>query len=221
MHRMTAVIWIVLVAMLTLPVPAGAETVYVSDDVEIAVRSGPAADRKIIAMVKSGKDLELVEKGEEWSMVRTATGKEGWIPNRYITTALPSAMALERVRQDYEALSGKYKELRAKSEQLDTQRKTTETDLSQSRKRQDELAQSYETLKRDSSDFLRLKQRNGEMAVELEAEKARSGKLEQENSELRRDGAIYWVLAGGGIMLGGFLMGIYSSSRRKQRSSLY
>ena len=212
--------WLLMILFCTLihSAASGAETVYVSEDFEVTIRTTPGADRKIIAMVKSGKPLELVEKGEEWSFVRVPNGKEGWVQTRYITTAQPSAMVLERVRQDHEGLEKKYKDLKDKFDALNSQKKTADGDLSQSRRHQEELSAAYETLKRESSEFLKIKQQHQDVSAKLEAERARSTKLDEENQEMKRDAVIQWVLAGGGIMLAGFFIGLFSSSRRKARA---
>lgn len=221
MKELSAWFCMVLMGMLILPEDSKAATVYVSEEFEITMRTGPAADRKIISMVKSGTAVEMLEKSEEWSLVRTPQGKEGWVLNRYISTSQPSAMVLERVRKDYEILTAKHKDLKERFDQLDAQKKATDADLTQKRRSIDELTVAHETLKRESADFLNLKQRHHEMATELEAEKARSAKLDEENLDMKRNYIIHWVLAGGGIMLIGFLIGLFSSSRRHPRSSLY
>ncbi len=104
--------WMVLIGLLILPAASVAETVYVSEDFEITMRTGPGTDRKIISLVQSGKALEILEKGDEWSMVRDHNGKEGWVLNRYITPNQPCAMVLGRVRQDFDVLTAKYKDLK-------------------------------------------------------------------------------------------------------------
>ncbi len=210
-----------LTCIMILPAAGSAETVYVSDDFEITVRTSPGSDRKIISLVKSGNALELLEKGEEWSMVRTPNGKEGWVLNRYISTSQPSAMVLARVRQDYDALAAKYKDLKEKFDQLEAQKKGTDADLSQGRRKLEEISAAYEALKKGSSEFLSLQQRHKEVTAELEAEKSRSASLDEENQEMKRDRIIQWVLTGAGVVLVGFFLGLFSSSRRKPRSSLY
>lgn len=221
MKKLNTWFWIVIIGALILPTASKAETVYVSEDFEITMRTGPGNDRKIISLIKSGSPMEILEKGQEWSMVRISSGKEGWVLNRYITTSQPSAMVLERVRKDYDVIAAKYKELKEKFERLDEQKKATDVAFTQSQRTQNELSAAYETLKKDSADFLRLKQRHQEMTAELEAEKALSAKLEKENLDMKRDRIIQWVLTGSGIMLVGFFIGFISSSRRKPRSSLY
>ena len=213
--------WMVLIGLLILPAASVAETVYVSEDFEITMRTGPASDRKIISLVQSGKALEILEKGAEWSMVRDHNGKEGWVLNRYITPNQPCAMVLGRVRQDFDVLTAKYKDLKDNFDNLSAQKKATDSDLSQNQKDRDELSTAYETLKKEAADFLKLKQRHKQVSADLEAEKTLSAKLDEENMQLKRSRIIQWVLTGGGIMLVGFFIGLFSSSRRKSRSSLY
>ena len=221
MKNLNACLWMVLIATLILPAVSRAETAYVSDEFEITVRTGPGTDNKIISLVKSGNALEILEKGEEWSKVRIPNGKEGWVLNRYITPSQPSALVLERVRKDYDVLAAKYKDLKERFGQLDAQKKTTDAELSESQRNLDEISAAYETLKKESSDFLKLQQRHKEMTAELEAEKSRSAKLDEENLQLKRNRIIQWVLTGSGIMLVGFFIGLFSFSRGKPRSSLY
>jgi SH3 domain protein len=213
--------WMVLIGLLILPAASVAETVYVSEDFEITMRTGPGSDRKIISLVQSGKALDILEKGEEWSMVRTLGGKEGWVLNRYLTASQPCAMVLDRVRQDYDVLAAKYEDLKENFDALNSQKKATDAELSQNQKDRDELNAAYETLKKDSSEFLKLKQRYKQVTAELETQKTLSAKLDEENMQMKRSRIIQWVLTGGGIMLVGFFIGLFSSSRRKSRSSLY
>jgi SH3 domain protein len=213
--------WMVLVGLLILPAASVAETVYVSEDFEITMRTGPGTDRKIISLVQSGRALEILEEGQEWSKVRDPNGKEGWVLNRYITPNQPCAMVLTRVRQDFDVLTAKYNDLKDNFDALNSQKKATDADLSQNQKARDELSTAYETLKKEAADFLKLKQAHKQVTADLDAEKTLSAKLDEENMQMKRSRIIQWVLTGGGIMLVGFFIGLFSSSRRKSRSSLY
>ena len=221
MKNLNVWIWMVLIGLLIPPAASVAETVYVSEDFEITMRTGPGTDRKIISLIKSGKSLEILDKGEEWSNVRTTNGKEGWVLNRYLTASQPSAMVLDQVRQDYDVLTAKFEDLKAKFGEVDAQKKASDANLSQSNQDRDELSTAYKKLKKESSEFLKLKQRHQQVTADLEAEKTRSAKLDEENMQMKRSRIIQWVLTGGGIMLVGFFIGLFSSSRSKSRSSLY
>ena len=221
MKTLNAWFCLVLIGLIVLPAIGGAETVYVSEDFEITMRTGPGTERKIISLVQSGKALEIMEKGEEWSMVRAPNGREGWVLNRYLTANQPSAMVLARVRQDYDVLTAQFEDLKERYAELSAQKKVSDADLSQNSQDLQELSASYENLKKESADFLKLKQRHEEITAELDAEKNRSAKLDDENMQMKRNRIIQWVWTGGGILFFGFLLGLFSSSRRKPRSSLY
>ncbi|MGD8701335.1 MAG: TIGR04211 family SH3 domain-containing protein [Desulfosarcina sp.] len=221
MKNLKAWFWMVLIGLLTMPSASVAQTVYVSENFEITMRTGPGTERKIISLVQSGKALEVIETGDEWSLVRAPNGKEGWVLNRYLTNDQPSAMVLARVRQDYDVLVAKYDDLKEKYNQLESKKKVIDANLSQNSQDLNELNNAYETLKKESADFLKLKNRHQQVTADLEAEKNRSAKLDEENMQMKRNRIIQWVWTGGGIMLLGFFLGLFSSSRRKPRSSLY
>ncbi|MBW2602141.1 MAG: SH3 domain-containing protein, partial [Deltaproteobacteria bacterium] len=59
------------------------ETKYVTDVFDVMVRTGPDLSHKIIAMPKSGTQIEILEmpdeqEDSEWANVRLPNGKEGW-----------------------------------------------------------------------------------------------------------------------------------------------
>jgi SH3 domain protein len=118
-------------------------------------------------------------------------------------------------------LVAKYDDLKEKYNQLESKKKVIDANLSQNSQDLNELNNAYETLKKESADFLKLKNRHQQVTADLEAEKNRSAKLDEENMQMKRNRIIQWVWTGGGIMLLGFFLGLFSSSRRKPRSSLY
>jgi SH3 domain protein len=217
MKNLNTWLWMVLIGALIMPTAATAETVYVSENYEITMRTGPATDRKIISLVESGTALTVVEKGQDWSKVRTQNGRMGWVLNRYITTNEPCAMVLDRVRQDYDVLSAEFADLKVQFDTLKSQKNVVDADLSQSQQDRNQLRNAYETLKKESAEFLKLKKRHEQVSADLEMERTRSAKLDEENMQMKRGNVIRWVLTGGGIMLVGFFIGLFSSSRRKSR----
>ncbi len=58
---------------------------YVNDTLTITVRTGPALDRKIIALPAVGQEMEVLNTENDWSLVRLPNGKEGWVLSRFIT----------------------------------------------------------------------------------------------------------------------------------------
>ena len=79
--------------LILLPVAhADAQTVWVSDQFEVMLRTGPSTNNAIERMLPSGTALEVMERDEEagYARVRTAAGTEGWVLTRYLMNE-PSA----------------------------------------------------------------------------------------------------------------------------------
>jgi len=214
-------LFVVLIASWAFPAASPAQTVYVSKNFEITMRTGPSATHKIIALIPCGKSLDLVDQGAEWSMVRTPDGKEGWVLDRYLTPEKPCAMVLEQTIRDRDGLREKLEDQQQTFDDLREQKKLIESQLSDIRKERDELHHAYEVLKSESSDYLSLRKQYQTMEADFEEEKARSSRLYEENRQIKRNRIIQWVITGGGIMLVGFFIGLYSSKGRRPRSSLY
>ena len=97
-------IWIIFPA---LSVQAG--SMYVTDILKVTLRTGPSIDNKIIKLIESGQKVEVVEPGQEWSLVRIFDGQEGWILNRYLIPNETNKLNLERLDAEHSNLKTKFK----------------------------------------------------------------------------------------------------------------
>ena len=72
--------------LLVLSGNAVAETRYVSDTLEITMRSGKGTSFGITRMLRSGTPVEVlnVDKKSGYTQVRTNSGKEGWVLSRFL-----------------------------------------------------------------------------------------------------------------------------------------
>ena len=129
---------------------AGAETVYVSDEIKLTVRSGPGTDRKILDIVSTGERMEILEDGEEWVLIRLSDEKEGWVLKRYLSTEKPSQLKLEELQNKHGRLASKADELTKENETLKASNAKVNQDLQEKTKALEEMTRSYEELKQDS-----------------------------------------------------------------------
>jgi len=84
--------------------PVLAENKYVNDTMNITMRTGPANDRKIISLLGIGQKVEVLQKGDEWTLVRLTNGKEGWVISRFLTDKIPSKIELNVLKSKHKAL---------------------------------------------------------------------------------------------------------------------
>lgn len=81
-----------------LSVTASAEVMYITDKWRFEVRESPCWDCKIVRSLETGTELEILtteEAVEGWKNIRTSSGYEGWISDRYLSDAPSAASQLD------------------------------------------------------------------------------------------------------------------------------
>src|SRR3989339_129113 len=108
----------ILFGMLVFAGPSFAEDMYVASVTEISLRTGPSVDNKIIAMLKTGNKLEIIEFNKDWSQVRTDNGKSGWVLSRFITPKKPEILLLDELKEKNQNLLSKIAQLEEENKSL-------------------------------------------------------------------------------------------------------
>lgn len=202
---------------------AGAETVWVSDQFEVMLRTGPSTGNAIERMLPSGTALEVLDRDTDagYAKVRTAAGTEGWVLTRYLmsepsareqltalTKRLTNASAEgSSLTSQLGAIRGEYDSAKQQIAALEKQKKQLEEDLAE--------------IKRTAANVLSISNQNKELRDQLAAAEIRADTLEQQNRELTAQTTRYWFMTGAAVLLAGILLGIWLPRVRWQRRSRY
>ena len=197
-----------------------AETWYVTDALEITLRTGPQIDRKITAMLKSGQPMEMVEAGEEWSRVRMPSGREGYVLNRFIQAEMPLKLRLTTLQEKYDSLVEGAEEPLKKVQVLNGENIRLRSSLKQTQQDLEALQKSYAELRETTADARRIKKEREQLAKELAAQSRQTRSLKTALTAAEKKSTQWWFIAGAGVLLFGFVIGFAVRPRRK-RSSLY
>ncbi len=199
-----------LLTLLALVTTAAADTYVVSNDSEVPVRSGQGTEYKILSLLKNGDTVTSLEEDGYWIRVRTTTGREGWMLKRYLSSSAP---AID------DAFS-----LPINSNLTNKQTEATNTAGEQkSNTIQPEvnvLPEMTEHLQQENTLLLLAEQKLKETNKELEELRNKLALVTLENKELQKDERIKWFLAGGGVLVIGWIIGMISSRSRKRKPSL-
>ena len=133
------------------------ETMYVSDILKLTLRTGPSTENKILAVIESGRQMEVVEFGDEWSQVRLPNGKEGWVLSRYLTPNETHNVKLVRLQAKHKNLMTQAAALLEENNRLQAENKKLEAAFKTNQKLADTARSDYETLKAEAAEFLSLK----------------------------------------------------------------
>jgi hypothetical protein len=76
-------------ALLLIAITVKAETVYVTNELQLGLHADKNDTSPITALVNSGTALELIKTEDKLSYVRTADGKDGWVDSSYLVKTAP------------------------------------------------------------------------------------------------------------------------------------
>jgi len=194
--------------------PEHPEQMYVSDKLQVTVRTGPSTQNKVIAVVRTGQKVSVLERTPEgWARVRLADGREGWMIARYLMKDKPAMLKLAELDPRTKNLAKRLEELGAANAQLKRQ-------LADATRRLNALRAQYNKLLKTASSAQELANAKAELEKKLAVMTKELKQLQQENEALKFASTLKWFLAGAGVLVVGWLIGLMSA-RRKRRYSSY
>ncbi|MFZ5565012.1 MAG: TIGR04211 family SH3 domain-containing protein [Thermodesulfobacteriota bacterium] len=103
---------------------------YISDTIKVTLRAGQGMDHKIVSLLTVGQKIEILEPGEEWTRIRAANNKEGWILSSFISKKPPTSMTLKQTQSNLEELSERCASLEAEKNQMAAENASLKEQLS-------------------------------------------------------------------------------------------
>ncbi len=200
---------------------AFAKMLYVQPSSEVVVRRGQGTDFKIIAMVKSGTNVVLLEEGTDYSRVRLPNNKEGWMLTRFLSEQPPLQQVVDSLRSEAQELTRSRNEAVQKFEEIASVLSTTEKELQAIIAERDQALTDFQELQESTADTMKIKQLQQKTAQENKTILQKLSEVESRNRNLEKDSTVKWFLAGGGVLLLGMLIGASSNKSRRKKSSLY
>jgi SH3 domain protein len=199
-----------------------ADKAYVTDSFEITLRTGPSNENRIIAMLFSGRPLEVLGTQGEWSQVKVLDdGKEGWVISRYLVTRLPWEVQARKLKEDLVSLNGKLNRVQKEFTDESQQRQGLAAEIKRKTEELEALSKEYLELKKGAEGYLSLKTLYEAAEKNMKAAQAELSKLTAENENLKSSQHNRWLLSGALVLLCGLLIGGIAGRQQKKRRSLY
>ena len=196
-----------------------AESMYVTDLLKLTLRSGPSTEHKILSVVESGYQVEMLEPGEDWSLVRIADGKEGYVLTRYLVPEPTHNVRLEKLQTKHKAIVQQAATLLEENTRFRNESKKLKATSDRNEKALKKLHTDYDKLKAGSADYIELKEKYKTVNGQLAEQTKRAAALDEDLRAIEINQYIKWFLAGSGVLLVGFIVG-YSARRQRRRPSL-
>ena len=195
---------------------------YVSDNVEITLRSGPGSGNQIKSMLSSGTPLTILEKQSSWIKIRTAQGESGWVMKRYVMDQTPKSIKIKNLKNKIEQLQSERNESQKLVSNLRNKNKKLHKDLNKIQSQFKETKEKYEDLKSTAGQAMELKKNYKSAQKKLQKNKEKINALKGENSKLRSKIRLYWFIAGGTLVFVSAIIGfILGRLQRKKSKKVY
>ena len=200
---------------------ADAQTRYVSDRLEVTLRTGTSTQHSIVRMLPSGARLEVLETepASGYARVRTADGVEGWVLSRYLMDQPAAREQLAAANSRVETLNARVAELTAEVEVLAGERGSLDAERTGLGAEVEELRAELERVKRVSASAMELDKANRELRTRLAAAEQAGDVLRADVSDMKRNTQRDWFLIGAGVLFAGILLGLIIPRLKLRRRS--
>lgn len=202
---------------------AQAETVYVTDNLNLSLRSEENNNSKVVKLLPTGTPLTVIEENKSTGFlhVRMNDGTEGYMPTRNTMKEPPSRSQVEIANKNLASLQSENAALKA---ELATVKEsiTPGTSLEQSlATERDQLSRELNELKKPAASTVELKNQRDELQERVVNVERELQQFKLENQALQDTTNQDWFLYGGGLALIGVILGFIlpKLSWRRSRSS--
>ncbi len=193
--------------------------VYITDQVDIPVRSEKVFGDNIVRSLPSGTGLSILQATEDgWTQIQYED-TTGWIVSRYLTNNPPARVSLNKLKQENNANKLLVTKYQAEKEQLESQLSTLKkenTNLtiqnSKSQAEKEHIEQIYEDALKLEHENEKLMQQMLQLKTELQLAES-NNQIEQETS-MRN-----WFMVGALVLFCGMIIGFVLPNLMKRRRS--
>jgi SH3 domain protein len=197
-----------------------ARTYYVAPSTEVPIRTGKSTQKKIVAVLSDGTQVELLKEEDGWAYIRTQGGKEGWIIRRYLTPDLPPKLQVEVLKKRNKELKEKYSQLKKRFSEISASGSSCQQQLTACISEKEDIKNDYEALKTEAAQVIQTKKLLMETQKELSKTRARLAASQKKVHDLEAGSSVKWFLAGAGVLLLGWIIGLATAKRKRRRPSL-
>jgi len=202
---------------------AQAETVYVTDNLNLSLRSEENNSSKVVKLLATGTPLTIIEENKStgFAHVRLNDGTEGYMPIRNTMKEPPSRSQLDSANKNLASLQSENASLKAELAAV-KETITPGTSLEQSlATERDQLNRELSELKKTAASTIELKNQRDELQERVVNVERELQQFKLENQALQDTANQDWFLYGGILALVGVILGFIlpKLSWRRSRSS--
>lgn len=191
-------------------IAAAAQKAYVTDRLEVQMRTGQSLQHKIVKMVPSGTEVSVIEQNPQsgYSFVRLGSGEEGWMLSRYLSQEPIALNQLDDMTKKLDAALEENKRLKSDLAAVTSGKQSTDKTAQQLQTETARLNTELAAVRQASANVLQIQAERDslrERVINLERE---LDTLRREKQALDGDHRQDWFMIGAGVLFGGIVLGV-------------
>jgi len=196
-----------------------AETLFVTDQFKVMVRSGEGTSHKIIRMLSSGTPVELIRSNPDtgYSEVRLANSNIGYILTRQLMNSPSAREQLAEAKAKVSALTAEPGRLTTQLSDLQNQHKALTQEYSSLQREKRSIERELAVIKRTAANAVKIAEERNQLSDQVEGLEAQLSNLRLENQSLSKQSTQKWFMIGAGVTVTGILIGLILPHLRLRR----
>ena len=214
-----------LVLIALMPAQSGqaqeAESAWVTDQFEVTMRTGQDRSKAIVRMLKSGTRVDRLERsqGSDYSRVRTGSGAEGWVLNRYLLTKPPARVTQPDIERRLQQSQEQRKKLQSEVQTLSQERAELQRQLNQVQTSGEDVQNELANVRKLSSNVIQIDDQNKQLRQRLIDNERALDELKADNSRLASRSNREWFVIGAMVIMFGIVVGLILPRIRWRKKS--
>ena len=187
-----------------------AEKAYVTDQLEVQLRTGQSVQHKIMRTLTAGAQVTILQTdpASGYSLVAVESGERGYILSRYLTPQPPPRVQMEELARKLGAVEVENRNLKTELSSLKVGKDSAERSTQSLNAETDRLNSELISVRQASANALQIQAERDQLqekVIELERnlESTRREKDALDDS-IKQD----WFLIGAGVLFGGVALGL-------------
>ncbi len=195
--------------LLTISSWVNAKTIYITDNININLRSGDSSKSKVIAILPSGTPLTYVSKrkSSSYSKVRMPNGRYAFILTKNTLNKPTDKISLaaitterDKLKQENEELENELLMQKGNSTAAETTKNALTID-------HEKLTQELEDIRYSAANAIKIKKRRDTLQEEVVQTQKDLEQLKLENQTLKANNKLDWFLYGGTAVFFSIILG--------------
>jgi SH3 domain protein len=182
---------------------------YVTDKLDVQMRSGPGNHHKVAKNLIAGTPVSVLFQNTDngYTLVRLENGEEGWIPGRYFSTDSPAQVLYEEASRKLEHALEENRRIKEEVNQLRSGKDGSDKTVTQLHSDNDRLNSELVAVRHASSNALQIQSERDRLQARVAELEREFDTLSREKQVLDDDYRQDWFLIGAGVLGGGMLLG--------------